>query len=154
MTRSNVKSWAWLTEPSPALSPVRRVTAIVLGVFLVFAGTSHVSFARDEFQSQVPGWLPLDADVVVVASGAVEIGLGACLILMRKHRVPVGFAVALFFLAVFPGNIAQYMDRRPAFGLDSDTARLIRLFFQPLLVLWALASTGAWRSMRQRNKHH
>lgn len=152
MTRRNGRSWAWLTDPAPAVSPIRRIAAIVLGVFLAFAGTSHLSFARDEFQSQVPGWLSLDADAVVLASGVVEIGLGAGLVLMRKRRVPLGFVVALFFIAVFPGNIGQYVDQRPAFGLDSDAARLTRLFFQPLLVMWALWATGAWRALRQRSK--
>lgn len=151
MTRHHGSSWAWLTEPAPPVSPVRRIAAIVLGVFLAFAGTSHLSFARDEFQSQVPDWLPLDADAVVLASGVIEIGLGAGLVLMRKRRVPLGLVVALFFIAVFPGNIAQYLDRRPAFGLDSDAVRLTRLFFQPLLVVWTLWSTGAWRAVRQRN---
>lgn len=152
MNRRTARSWSWLTEPAAPLSTARRIGAVALGAFLVFAGTSHLSFAREEFRSQVPGWVPLDADAVVLASGVVEIGLGAGLVLLRKCRVPLGLAVALFFLAVFPGNIAQYLDQRPAFGLDSDAARLTRLFFQPLLVMWALWSTGAWRDLRRRNK--
>lgn len=35
----------------------------------------------------------------------------------------------------------QYVNRRNAFGLDTDRKRLVRLFFQPALVYWALKST-------------
>ena len=60
----------------------------------------------------------------------------------------MGWLVAGLFVAVFPGNVAQYVEGVDAFGLDSDGARLTRLFFQPLLVLWALWSTGAWPRQR------
>lgn len=137
---------------APATEKVSRgrfVGAVLLGAFLVFAGTSHLSFARTEFTAQVPQWVPLDADVVVLVSGVVEIALGAALVLWRRRRVLVGWAVAAFFLAVFPGNISQYVTGTSAFGLDSDGSRLVRLFFQPVLMLWALWSTGAWRALRR-----
>ncbi|GAA1114355.1 DoxX family membrane protein [Arthrobacter flavus] len=132
----------------PALSPFRTTARIVLGVFLLFAGTAHLFFAREEFAAQVPSWMPLDTDFVVVASGIVEVVLGAALIFLPRWRVHIGWIVAAFFVAVFPGNIAQYVDGVDAFGLDTDSARLTRLFFQPLLVAWALWSTGAWRDRR------
>ncbi|MCO8126157.1 hypothetical protein NHL50_02935 [Acidimicrobiia bacterium EGI L10123] len=122
----------------------------LLGVALVYAGVAHLSFAREEFQAQVPDWFPVDADVVVLASGVVEIGLGAALVGWRRRRVEVGLATATFFVAIFPGNIAQYVEGTDAFGLDSDRARLTRLFFQPVLVAWALWSTGAWRALMDR----
>ncbi|MBG6183076.1 putative membrane protein [Arthrobacter sp. CAN_A214] len=131
-----------------AVSPLRTAARVLLGGALLFAGTSHLTFARQEFTAQVPAWLPLDADFVVLASGVVEIGLGAALMFLPRQRVPVGWLTAAFFVAIFPGNIAQYADGVSAFGLDSDRARLIRLFFQPVLVLWALWSTGAWRDRR------
>jgi uncharacterized membrane protein len=135
-------------QPAPPTSKRRRIGAIVLGSFLAFAGTSHLTFARSEFQAQVPEWVPVDDDVVVLLSGIAELGFGAALILLRKRRVPVGLAVAAFFVAIFPGNISQYVTHTDAFGLDTDRARLVRLFFQPLLVIWALWSTGAWKAMR------
>ena len=92
--------------------------------------------------------MPLDADFVVVASGVVEILLGLSLIILIKHQVKIGWITAAFFVAIFPGNISQYVNGIDAFGLDSDRARLIRLFFQPLLVIWALWCTGAWRNRR------
>ncbi|MDM7991449.1 hypothetical protein [Arthrobacter sp. zg-Y877] len=131
------------------MSKPRRWAAVGLGTFLAFAGTSHLTFARQEFQAQVPGWVPLDEDAVVLLSGVAEISLGASLILLRKRRVPVGLAAAAFFIAIFPGNISQYVTHTDAFGLDSDRARLVRLFFQPPLVLWALWSTGAWKALRE-----
>lgn len=112
---------------------------------MVFAGLSHLFWARREFQAQVPDLvtdaLPIDKDAVVVASGAVEIMLGAALVVLPKERRRIGAILAAFFVAVFPGNIAQATQKRTAFGLDSDGARITRLFFQPLLVCWALWST-------------
>lgn len=131
---------------------LRRLARWGLGVALLGAGTGHLTAQRQEFQAQVPPWIPLDPDVVVVASGIVELGLGAALMLAPVALRPaVGWVTAAFFVAVFPGNISQYVTRTDAFGLESDTARLIRLFFQPLLVAWALWSTGAWRAWRQRS---
>jgi uncharacterized membrane protein len=130
---------------SRPLGPARRIAAAVLGLVLLFAGAGHLGFARREFAAQVPAWVPLDADLVVVLSGVVELALGAALLLAPRHRVPVGWATAAFFVAIFPGNIAQFASRADAFGLSTDTARAVRLAFQPLLVVWALWSTGAWR---------
>ncbi|WP_181032464.1 MULTISPECIES: hypothetical protein [unclassified Arthrobacter] len=135
-------------RPAPPTSKPRRLGAIALGAFLAFAGTSHLTFARSEFQAQVPDWVPLDDDAVVLLSGVAEISLGAALILLRKRRVPVGWAAAAFFVVIFPGNISQYVTHTDAFGLDTDGKRLGRLFFQPLLVIWALWSTGAWKALR------
>ena len=122
----------------------RTIARLLLGVFLLFAGVSHLSFARTAFYAQVPPWLPLNTDFVVIASGVVEIVLGASLVLLTRWRVPVGWVVATFFVLVFPGNISQFVTHANAFGLDSDLARGIRLLFQPLLVIWALWCTGAW----------
>ena len=134
--------------PSARTSLPRTLARVVLGAFLLFAGSAHLTVARSEFAAQVPSWLPLHADLVVVASGVVELLLGAALVFRSRYRVPVGWVVAAFFVAIFPGNIAQYVDGVSAFGLDTDGARLARLFFQPVLVLWALWSTGAWRDRR------
>src|SRR5271163_2297481 len=122
----------------------RRIARLVLGAFLISAGVSHLSFARTPFYAQVPPWLPLKADLVVITSGVVEIALGASLVLLTRWRVPVGWVVAVFFVLVFPGNISQFVTHADAFGLDSDLAWGIRLLFQPQLVIWALWCTGAW----------
>jgi uncharacterized membrane protein len=122
---------------------------IVLGLFLMIAGTGHLTWSRIEFQAQVPPWVPLNADLVVILSGIVEIGLGASLLFLVKYRFQVGWIVALFFVLVFPGNIAQLTEHRDAFGLNSDLARWIRLPFQFVLIFIALWSTGAWRQWRK-----
>ena len=116
---------------------------IALGLMLAFAGTSHLTFARDAFKAQVPDWVPLDTDTVVLESGVVEILMGGALIFLPAHKKLVGCIAGAFFTAVFPGNISQYVNRRSAFGLDTDRKRFVRLFFQPVLVAWALWSTGA-----------
>ena len=121
---------------------IRKATQILLGATLIFTGTLHLTISRATFQAQVPTWLPLSPDFVVLASGVVEISLGLALISLQRRR-EVGIATALFFIAIFPGNISQYINHIDAFGLDNDRARGIRLLFQPLLVLWALWSTTA-----------
>ena len=133
---------------TPRSHLLRTIGRIVLGSFLLLAGIGHLTVAREAFQAQVPAWLPIDRDFVVVASGFVEIVLGAALLVVRKYRVWVGAIVALFFVAIFPGNISQFVTRTDSLGLDSDLARGIRLPFQILLVAWALWSTGAWRAWR------
>ena len=130
----------------------QNIFRILLAVFMLYAGFSHLTFNRIEFQAQVPDWLPLSKDLVVILSGIVEMILGLGLALWKNQRVNFGWALAIFFILVFPGNIAQYMDGKDAFGaLDSDRARLIRLFFQPVLIVWALWSSGAWEAWRMRN---
>jgi uncharacterized membrane protein len=121
---------------------LRKLTQILLGATLIYTGTLHLTTSRMEFQAQVPPWVPLSPDFVVLTSGVVEITLGLALISLQRRR-EVGIATALFFIAIFPGNISQFVNEIDAFGLDSDRARAIRLIFQPLLVLWALWSTGA-----------
>ena len=128
---------------------LKSLAQIALGAFLLSAGISHLDSNRTEFLAQVPTWLPLDADFVVVASGLVEITLGVLLIttvlIFKKYRKQVGLIAAIFFILIFPGNINQYVNQIDAFGLDTDTKRLIRLFFQPPLVIWALWSTNVIR---------
>lgn len=126
----------------------QTLTRWLLGAVLAFAGVGHLTFARAEFVAQVPKALPFSEDFVVLASGVAEISLGLAMLLLRRGRVPVGLLVAAFFVAVFPGNISQYLNGVSAFGLDTDTKRFVRLFFQPLLVAWALWSTGAWAWLR------
>jgi uncharacterized membrane protein len=121
----------------------RAIARYLLGAALIYAGVGHFTFSRTEFQAQVPPWVPLDADFVVLASGAVEIALGLGLIFIARYRKQIGWLTAAFFLAIFPGNISQYLTQTDAFGLNTDEARAIRLLFQPLLMLWALWATGA-----------
>ena len=134
------------------MNTIKKAAQVLLGLALAYAGTTHLTTNRAEFQAQVPSWVPLSADFVVIASGVVEIALGLSLVLLWKYRVHVGLVTALFFIAIFPGNIAQYMNQTDAFGLDSDRARAIRLLFQPLLVLWALWATGGLEKFWARRK--
>ena len=130
---------------------LRKAGQILLGSALIYSGITHLTVNRIEFQAQVPNWVPLSADCVVLASGVIEILLGLSLASLR-YRKEIGWIAALFFIAIFPGNISQYLNGIDAFGLDSDRARAIRLLFQPLFVIWALWSTGAWRSFRGRSR--
>ncbi|MEN9342885.1 MAG: hypothetical protein RIR24_472 [Actinomycetota bacterium] len=131
------------------MNALRRLARIVLGAALTFAGVSHLTTSRSEFLAQVPPWLPLEPDFVVVASGVVEIALGLGLVLVGRYRQQIGLLTALFFIAIFPGNIAQFTEQRDAFGLNTDEARAIRLLFQPVLVVWALWSTSGFAYLAQ-----
>ncbi|MFB9378764.1 hypothetical protein ACFFKU_18370 [Kineococcus gynurae] len=131
-------------------SRLRAVARVALGGALIFAGTTHLTVAREEFRAQVPPWVPLDVDDVVLLSGVAEIALGSALAFLPRHRRRVGVVAAAFFVAIFPGNIAQLTEHRDGFGLDTDTKRALRLLGQPLLVAWALWSTEALRRGRRR----
>ncbi|MHC0446090.1 DoxX family protein [Flavobacterium sp. 3-218] len=123
-------------------SKLQNFIRIFLGLFMITAAIGHFTFQRTDFQAQVPNWVPLDKDLVVILSGIVEIILGLAMVFLTQYKVKVGIALALFYVLVFPGNIAQYLNGTSAFGLDTDQARLIRLFFQPVLIFLALWSTG------------
>lgn len=120
----------------------QEVARVGLGAAMVFAGTSHLTFAREDFQAQVPPWVPMPVDTVVLLSGVAEIGLGAALLALPRRRRLMGTALATFYAAIFPGNISQYANRRDAFGLDTDRKRLVRLFGQPALIAAALWAGG------------
>ncbi|WP_251152771.1 hypothetical protein [Cellulosimicrobium sp. Marseille-Q4280] len=137
-----------LTRPTRTSVPA-TIARVALGLALVGAGVSHLTVAREEFQAQVPDWFPVDEDVTVLASGAVEIALGASLVVLSRWKVAVGLVAAAFFVVIFPGNVAQWMEGKDGFGLDTDAKRFGRLFFQPVLVAWALWSTGALRALRR-----
>jgi uncharacterized membrane protein len=140
------------TQNLQKMSLAQNISRIILGLFLTTAGISHLTWSRTEFLAQVPPWIPVNADLVVLMSGVVEIVLGLSLILLFKYRIQAGWIVAVFFVLVFPGNIAQLVEHRNAFGLNTELARWLRLPLQPLLILVALWSTGAWHSWR-KNKN-
>ena len=134
-------------------STLQNLCRIFLGGFMLFAGISHLSFMREEFLAQVPRWLPSTPafmDFVVVSSGIVEIALGLAMIFLSRYKVRIGIILAIFYVLVFPGNISQYTNQIDAFGLDTDQKRLMRLFFQPVLILLALWSTGAIKAYMKK----
>ena len=146
-----MKILEYLLRFEPRTNSIHTIFRWLLGAFLLFAGISHLTVARKEFVTQVPPWVPMEADQVVVLSGIAEIGLGSALLAAFKYRALVGWITAAFFVVIFPGNISQYVNRVDAFGLNTDRDRAVRLLFQPLLVAWALWSTGAWQVWRDRN---
>lgn len=125
-----------------------RAPQVILGAVLLYTGTAHLTTSRQTFQAQVPSLLKNWADQVVLISGFAELILGFGLVLLWRYRIQFGLLAAAFFVAIFWGNISQYLNKTDAFGLNSDAARLIRLFFQPVLVFWALQSTGAWKAIK------
>lgn len=136
-------------------STTQNVFRVILGLLMIMAGIGHLTFQREEFQAQVPRWLPTSSafmDFVVVASGVVEILLGLAMVLLVKYKVKVGIVLAIFYVLIFPGNISQYTNGIDAFGLDTDLKRFVRLFFQPVLILWVLWSTGALKKLMNRKK--
>ena len=138
-------------KQEPQTSTSQNVLRILLGAFMVFAAVGHFTFEREEFQAQVPNWIPLKKDLVVILSGIAELALGLSMIFGKKEKTKIDIALATFYALIFPGNIAQYANGTDAFGLDTDRARLIRLFFQPVLIFWALWSTGAHRLLLKKS---
>lgn len=136
-------------RPGHETNTMQTILRYLLGIALLLAGLGHLTWLRVEFQAQVPLWLPLEPDLVVILSGIVEIALGLALILLARYRVFVGWMTAVFFILIFPGNISQYVHQIDAFGLNTDLTRGVRLLFQPLLVAWALWCTGAWQAWRE-----
>lgn len=135
----------------PHTTTLQNVARGLLGTFMVVAGTGHLTFARQDFQAQVPDFMPLDKDTVVLLSGVLEIGLGLALLLLKgRNRRHMGTGLAVFYATVFPGNIHQYTHHLSAFGLDTDARRLARLFFQPVLMGAALYGTGALNAQKYR----
>ncbi|SFE85213.1 DoxX family protein [Blastococcus tunisiensis] len=130
------------------MTVARTAARLLLGATMVGAGVLHLTAQRQEFRAQVPEWFPVDEDLTVLGSGVAEIALGTAFVLLPRRRRLVGGLLAAFFVVIFPGNVAQYLEGTDAFGLDTDTKRLVRLFFQPLLVLWALFGGGWLRSRR------
>lgn len=148
MNKKNLLKWGY----GKKTSVFRSISRIILGLLLVFTGTGHLTWSRIEFLAQVPSWVPLNPDLTVVLSGLAEITLGLALIFLWKWKALAGWATAMFFILIFPGNISQYVNGVDAFGLNTDKARFIRLFFQPVLVFWAIWATGAWQTLKSRNK--
>ncbi len=133
---------------------LQNVFRVILGIAMLYIGIGHFTFSRIEFQAQVPTWLTSEEnliDFIILASGIVEIILGALMIWGGKLKVKTGIALAIFYILIFPGNINQYVNGIDAFNLNTDTKRLVRLFFQPLLLLWALWSTGGLRLKKNTN---
>lgn len=140
------------TQIETKLTTAQNIGRYLLGSFLTYTGIGHLTFLRKEFLAQVPAWLPIEPDIVVLLSGVVEIGLGLSLLVASKQRKQVGWATAAFLVAVFPGNIAQLIEHKDAFGMNSETARWLRLPMQPALIALSLWSTGAWQSWRKNKK--
>ena len=130
---------------------LQNIFRIFLGLAMLYIGIGHLTFRRIEFQAQVPAWLTTEEnlmDFVVLASGIVEIIFGVLMIWGGKLKVKIGIALAIFYILIFPGNINQYVNGIDAFNLNTDNKRFLRLLFQPLLVLWALWSTGGIRFLK------
>lgn len=128
----------------------QKLVRIILGIFMIAAAIGHFTFQREEFQAQVPNWIPISKDAIVILSGIAEISLGLAMIFWKQQRINVGIALAIFYILIFPGNVAQYLNHTDAFGLNTDNARLIRLFFQPVLIFLALWSTGALKYLLKK----
>jgi uncharacterized membrane protein len=131
---------------------IQKTFRILLGLFMVAAAIGHLSFQRNEFQAQVPNWIPINKDLTVILSGLLELFFGLSMIFWTKQRVKIGITLAMFYVLIFPGNIAQYLNHTNAFGLDTEGKRLARLFFQPVLIFWSLWSTGALAFLKNKYK--
>ena len=132
---------------------IKNIFRILLGAFMLYAGIGHLTFLRTEFQAQVPTWITTDEgfmDFIVLASGVVEIIFGILIIYGGRLKIKTGIVLAIFYILIFPGNMNQYINQIDSFGLNTDNQRLIRLFFQPVLIIWALWSSGALKYLTRK----
>lgn len=132
-------------------SKTREIVRYFIGTLLIIAGIGHLTFDRNTFTAQVPEWLHVNKDLVVIISGIIELLLGSAYLLLKKKKKEIGYVLALFFVVIFPGNIYQYTHQIDAFGLNTDLLRLIRLFFQPMLILGSLWASGCYPFKRKTN---
>lgn len=79
---------------------------------MAFAGTSHLTFARKGFRAQVPPWVPIDTDDVVLLSGAVEIALGLGLDTDRKRLVRLFLEPLMWAAALHAGGLLPRRSSR------------------------------------------
>jgi len=145
-----------MNNPAIKTTTVQNIFRVLLGAFMLYAGIGHLTFLREAFQAQVPTWITTDKgfmDFIILSSGIVEIIFGILIIIGGKFKIKTGIALAIFYVLVFPGNINQYVNHIDSFGLNTDSKRLVRLFFQPVLILWALWSTGALKYFKNRLKN-
>lgn len=122
--------------PDALRAPARWAVAAGMAV----AGAGHF-VATEAFLGQTPDFLPFRREIVWV-SGAVELAFAVALLLLPAHRRLVGRLLALFFVAVFPGNLYQALAGTSTFGLDTPAERWFRLLLQPLFVVVALWVTS------------
>ncbi|MGC5222942.1 DoxX family protein [Micromonospora sp. DT81.3] len=136
------------TTTVPAARPwavARGIALWALGGLLGVAGATHLTWGRRGYRIVVPDWATaltrLDKDAIVVGSGVVELMLAGALVALPRERTRIGWLVAAFFVAVFPGNFHQWQTGRSAPLLRTDRARFVRLLLQPVLVAWAIWGT-------------
>ncbi|GMA32927.1 hypothetical protein [Litorihabitans aurantiacus] len=130
----------------------RAAGQVALGGLMLAAGTAHLRRTRG-YRVVVPRWFPGDPDRVIVASGVVELAIGGALVTVWRQpaRAWVGVTTAAFLVAVWPGNVSQYLERRDAGPLlDSDLKRLVRLPLQVPLIAGALAAGDVARVLGGR----
>ncbi|TYP75273.1 DoxX family protein [Aquimarina intermedia] len=145
-----------MTKDSSNISIIQSIIRILLGAFMLYAGIGHLTFLRTAFYAQVPTWITTDTafmDLLVLASGVIEIVFGILMIVGGRFKINTGLLLAIFYILIFPGNINQYVNEIDSFGLNTDRKRLIRLIFQPVLIIWSLWSTGALTYLLSKKKN-
>lgn len=109
----------------------------LLGLLFIIGGIAH--FTKTEFYLKaMPSYLPFH-EVIVYASGVLEIVLGILLLISKTTR-KAAFGIILLLIAVFPANVNMYINYTD-FPDMTETALLIRLPIQLILIVWAYVYT-------------
>jgi len=122
----------------------RRAARLGMAIAMAFAGASHLVLATP-FIQHLPPWVPLRVEIVLI-SGLVEIALGLALLLRPPTRRRVGVALALYLVAVLPGNVYVAVFDVEVDGQPGGAYPWVRLPLQLLFIAWALWSTREARS--------
>lgn len=114
----------------------RELGSYSMVIFLVFFGLSHF-YKQDELILMLPDFIPFP-EFIIFITGIIEITLAVGLLFPTTRRLS-GILIAVYFIAVLPANIYKAVNTVEISGtLSNDTVAWLRIFFQPIFIVWAL----------------
>ena len=112
------------------LSSWREAGLIAVVIMFVFTGATHFTAMKHDYAAMLPG--PLSGNLgIIYLSGVLEIA-GALGLLVPRTRRLAGICLALYLVAVFPGNVYAAVNEVPFRGEPPTPLWLrtpIQLFF-------------------------
>ncbi|MEI9993560.1 MAG: hypothetical protein WDM91_03110 [Rhizomicrobium sp.] len=111
-----------------------------LSISLLFFGLDHLRTPQ-RYLPMMPSIVPAPRAVVAL-TGLCELA-GAAGLMVSLLRPAAGWALAIYFVCVFPANIKNAVHGLDVQGLPSARSYYwIRLALQPLAVWWPLYAAG------------
>jgi uncharacterized membrane protein len=118
------------------LSSWREAGLVAVAIMFLFTGITHFTGIKHDYAAMLPG--PLSGNLgIIYLSGVLEIA-GAVGLLVPRTRRLAGICLALYLVAVFPGNVYAALNEVPFRG-EPPTPLWLRTPIQLLfigMVLW------------------